>query len=24
VALDFFPWHAKLGQRDVRALVRYA
>ena len=23
VALDFLPWHDKLGQRDVRALIRY-
>jgi adenine phosphoribosyltransferase len=24
VALDFLPWRERLGQRDVRALVRYA
>jgi adenine phosphoribosyltransferase len=23
VALDFLPWREKLGQRDVRALIRY-
>jgi len=24
VALDFLPWHDKLKQRDVRALIRYS
>ena len=24
IALDFLPWRAKLGDREVRALLRYA